>query len=163
MSGMTSLDPAIFRSVLGRFASGVTVLTTVDATGSDHGMTVSAFCSVSLEPPLVLACVDAAAALHPLLRGEGRAFGVSILAEEQEALSRRFASDEDRFSGVGFTRGPGGTVLLDDAVAHLECTVHAVHDAGDHAIVVGRVEHVAVRDAAAPLLYYRSGYGRFAR
>jgi len=163
MSGMTSLDPAIFRSVLGRFASGVTVLTTLDGAGRDHGMTVSAFCSVSLEPPLVLACVDAAAALHPLLREEGRAFGVSILAEEQEALSRRFAGDDDRFSGVGFTRGPARTALLDDAVAHLECVVHQVHEAGDHAIVVGRVEHVAIRDDAAPLLYYRSGYGRFAR
>lgn len=160
---MTSLDPAVFRSVLGRFASGITVLTTRDDAGGDHGMTVSAFCSVSLEPPLVLACVDAAAALHPFLREEGHPFGVSILAEEQEALSRRFAADEDRFAGIGFARGPAGTVLLDDAVAHLECTIHAVHDAGDHAIVVGRVEHVAVRDEAGPLLYYRSGYGRFAR
>ena len=163
MTGMTTLDPAIFRSVLGRFATGVTVLTTLDDGGSDHGMTASAFCSVSLTPPLVLACVDATAALHPLLQLKGRHFGVSILAEEQEALSRRFAADDDRFAGVGFSRGPAGTALLDDAVAHLECAVHAVHEAGDHAIVVGLVEHVSVRDDAAPLLYYRSGYGRFAR
>ena len=163
MTGMTSLDPAIFRSVLGRFATGVTVLTTRDDAGDDHGMTASAFCSVSLAPPLVLACVDEAASLHRMLQVKGRPFGVSILAEDQEALSRRFAADDDRFAGVGFSRGPAGSVLLDDALAHLECSVHAVHEAGDHAIVVGLVEHVAVREDAAPLLYYRSGYGRFAR
>jgi len=157
------MDPAIFRSVLGRFASGVTVLTTRDEDGGDHGMTASAFCSVSLEPPLVLACIDRAATLWPMLHDVGRRFGISILAEEQEALSRRFAGDDERFAGVGFARGPAGSALLDDAVAHLECTVYAVHDAGDHAIVVGHVDHVGVRADGAPLLYYRSGYGRFAR
>ena len=163
MSGTVSLDPAVFRSVLGRFATGVTVLTTRDADGTDHGMTASAFCSVSLEPPLVLTCIDRGATLYAMMHDVGRAFGVSILAEEQEALSRRFAGDDDRFLGVGFARGPGGTALLDDAVSHLECTVDAVHEAGDHAIVVARVQHVAVRDDAGPLLYYRSGYGRFSR
>ena len=100
-----TIDPDSFRSVLGRFASGITVVTTRDAEGRDVGMTVSAFCSVSLDPPLVQVCVDHAASLYAALAVSTR-YGVSILASEQEALSRRFATAEStrRFDGIGCTR-----------------------------------------------------------
>lgn len=163
MTTMTTIDPATFRAVLGRFASGVTVVTVRDADGRDHGMTVSAFCSVSLEPPLVLACIDRTATLLPSL-GAGTAYAINVLSESQEALSRRFAAEmDDRFDGVGYTRGPSGSPLLDDTLAYLECRVEARVDAGDHVVVIGRVENTHVNEDAAPLLYYRSGYGRLVR
>jgi flavin reductase (DIM6/NTAB) family NADH-FMN oxidoreductase RutF len=158
-----SIDPSTFRAVLGRFASGVTVVTVRDPAGRDHGMTVSAFCSVSLEPPLVLACIDRSATLLGAL-GAGSAYAINVLSETQEALSRRFASEmDDRFDGIGYSRGPRGSALLDDALAWLECRVEARVDAGDHVVIIGRVEHTQVTEASGPLLYYRSGYGRLVR
>ena len=152
-----TLDPATFRSVLGRFASGITVVTAVDEDGEDQGMTVSAFCSASLDPPLVLACVDHTAAMHPLLQRVTH-FAVNILSAGQEALSRRFAEPElDPFDGVGYRRGTNGAALIDDALAHLECRVVDRREAGDHTIVVGRVES-AVSYQGRPLVYYRGGY-----
>jgi flavin reductase (DIM6/NTAB) family NADH-FMN oxidoreductase RutF len=151
------VDPDTFRAALGRFASGVTVVTTCDGEGRDHGMTVSAFCSVSLDPPLVLACIGHEASMHPVALHADR-FGVSILAAGQEALARRFADQRsDRFDGVGYSRGKLGVALLDDALAHLECAVIDRRDAGDHTIVVGRVD-VAVCHRGRPLVYYRGGY-----
>ena len=156
-----SLDSATFRSTLGRFASGVTVVTARDAEGRDHGMTVSAFASVSLEPPLVLACIDRAASMFELLRTTTHV-GVNILAAPQEALSRRFASVADSpFDGVGFVRAASGVVLLDDVLAQLECRVHARHDAGDHMLVILAVESAAVTEQK-PLLYFSGGYGGLA-
>ena len=157
-----SIDPDTFRSVLGRFASGVTVVTACDAEGHDHGMTVSAFCSLSLEPPLVLVCIDRTASMFPAL-GTATAFAVNILSHSQEALSRRFAADEpDRFAGVGYSRGQGGCVLLDDVLAHLECSIVRQLDAGDHTIVIGEVE-TAEAQSERPLLYYRGGYAQLER
>ena len=151
-----SVDPDEFRSVLGRFASGVAVLTARDAGGLDHGMTVSALCSVSLVPPLVLVCIDRSADMHNLLRNATH-FGVSILEEGQEALSRRFAElPSNRFDGVGYSRGETGVILLDDALAHLECKRIDRHDAGDHTIYIGEVER-AEAIPGRPLLYYRGG------
>lgn len=155
------IDPHLFRSVLGRFASGVTVLT-IRAGEEDHGMTASAFCSVSLSPPLVLACIDEAASIMPRLR-RAEHFGISILSEGQEALSRRFAEVEgDRFEGVGFRRGATGVALLDDALAHVECRIEARHPAGDHTIYIGEVLEASVL-GARPLIYYRSGYAMLER
>jgi flavin reductase (DIM6/NTAB) family NADH-FMN oxidoreductase RutF len=152
-----SVDPDEFRSVLGRFASGVAVLTARSPDGRDHGMTVSAFCSLSLVPPLVLACIDRGADMHELLR-EATHFGISILAEEQEALSRRFAEvPSNRFDGVGYSRGESGVAMLDDALAHLECTRLEHYDAGDHTIYIGEVERAEAMPGR-PLLYYRGGY-----
>lgn len=152
--------------MLGRFASGVTILTVRDAAGTDHGMTVSAFCSVSLSPPLVLACIDKTADMYDLLE-RASYFGISILAEGQEALSRRFAepspeTEGGRFEGVGFTRGDTGVALLDDALAHMECRRLRRHDAGDHGIYVGEVE-TATYGTERPLLYYRGGYAQMER
>lgn len=152
-----SIEPDEFRSVLGRFASGVTVLTARDADGGDHGMTVSAFCSLSLEPPLVLACIDHAADMHSVLRSATH-FGISILSDGQEALSRRFAElPSNRFDGIGYRRGESGVVLLDDALAHLECRSVKRLDAGDHTIHIGEVERSDAMKGM-PLLYYRGGY-----
>jgi flavin reductase (DIM6/NTAB) family NADH-FMN oxidoreductase RutF len=151
-----------FRAVLGRFASGVTVITARDRNGTDHGMTASAFCSVSLEPPLVLACIAEIAEMHGILR-EASTFGISILAETQESLSRRFAELlSGRFDGIGYSRAESGVILLDDAIAHLECTVVSRHDAGDHMICVGQVEWARCRQER-PLLYYRGGYAQLER
>ena len=158
-----TIDPDSFRSVLGRFASGITVVTTRDAEQHDVGMTVSAFCSVSLCQPLVQVCVDHAASLYTALVVSTR-YGVSILAAEQEALSRRFATAEStrRFDGIGYRRGESGVILLDDALAHLECRIVASHDVGDHTMFVGEVESANAR-SARPLLYYRGGYAQLER
>lgn len=158
-----TLDPDTFRSVLGRFASGVTVVTARDANGRDVGMTVSAFCSVSLVPPLVLICIDHTASSHaPLL--DTSHFAVNILSADQEAISRRFASIDDamRFDGVGYSRGASGAALLDDSLAHIECRRVAEYPAGDHTVVIGEVE-AAVAHSASPLLYYRGGYAQLER
>jgi flavin reductase (DIM6/NTAB) family NADH-FMN oxidoreductase RutF len=157
-----SIDPDTFRAVLGRFACGVTILTTRDAEGRDHGMTVSAFCSVSLTPPLVLACIDRSTDMYGVLP-KTEFFGISILEESQEALSRRFAElPANRFDGIGYTRGESGVVLLDDALAHLECRQVERHEAGDHAIYVARVERATIAQGQ-PLLYYRGGYTQLER
>jgi flavin reductase (DIM6/NTAB) family NADH-FMN oxidoreductase RutF len=156
------LDPDTFRSVLGRFATGVTVVTTRDAHGEDHGMTVSAFGSVSLVPPLVLVCIDHAASMHPAMQVASH-FAVNILSAGQEALSRRFASQEpNRFDGVGYARGQTGAPLLDDVAASLECRLIDRHDAGDHTIYIGEAEAALARPER-PLLYYRGGYAQLER
>jgi flavin reductase (DIM6/NTAB) family NADH-FMN oxidoreductase RutF len=157
-----SVDPDTFRSALGRFASGVTVVTSRDDGGRDHGLTVSAFCSLSLAPPLVLVCIDREASLHPVLK-EASTFAVNILSAGQEAIARRFAAPEtDRFDGIGYVRGTNGAPILDDVLAYLECRKMTVTPGGDHTIVVGEVEHAELR-SSGPLLYYRGGYAQLER
>ena len=156
------VDPDLFRSVLGRFASGVTIVTAQDGEGRDHGMTVSAFCSVSLDPPLVLVSIGHDATMHPIVASLDH-FAVNILRSDQEALSRRFASkDVQRFEGIGFTRGESGVALLDGVLGWLECRTETRHDAGDHTLLVGRVEAALAGDGR-PLLYYRGGYAQLER
>ena len=156
-----SLDQDAFRAVLGRFASGVTIVTVLGANGRDYGMTVSAFSSVSLEPPLVMVCIGEEASLKPMI-AEATHYGVSILASDQEPLSRRFAAHGERFDGIGFTRGENGMALIDGALAFMECRIIARHRAGDHTIVIGEVEAAGVADQR-PLLYYRGGYAQLER
>lgn len=157
-----SIDPDAFRAVLGRFASGVTVVTARGTDGRDAGMTVSAFCSLSLAPPLVLVCIARDASLHDALV-PGHPFAVNVLAAGQEALSRRFSGDDvNRFDGIGYSRGQTGVALLDDTLAHLECRVATLHPGGDHTICVGEVVAAGVR-AERPLLYYRGGYAQLER
>lgn len=156
------IDKDQFRATLGRFASGITIVTARGADGRDHGMTVSAFCSLSLEPPLVLTCIAKNASVFPHLTTATH-IGINVLAADQEPLSRRFASrDGDRFEGVGYHHGHTGVPLLDGALASLECEVTARHDGGDHVIVIGQVEHATVRDGH-PIVYYRGGYASLAR
>jgi flavin reductase (DIM6/NTAB) family NADH-FMN oxidoreductase RutF len=156
------IDPDSFRSVLGRFATGVTVVTTRDAQGRDHGLTVSAFSSLSLVPPLVLVCVDQSSSTHPVL-AQASHFAVNVLESGQEAVSRRFSgSDLNRFDGIGYSRGVTGVAVIDDVLAYLECRIEHHHDAGDHTIFVGAVE-AAEAGTGHPLLYYRGGYASLDR
>jgi flavin reductase (DIM6/NTAB) family NADH-FMN oxidoreductase RutF len=156
------IDSDAFRAALGRFASGITIVTARDAKGRDHGMTVSAFCSLSLEPAMVLVSIGHEASMHGLMM-RAEHVGISVLSTAQEALSRRFADPEtDRFDGVGYTRGENGVALLDDALVHLECDVVARHEAGDHTIIVCAVDRTEAYDGR-PLLYYRGGYAQLER
>lgn len=154
------ISPDEFRHTLSHFASGVTVITVCDRDGRPTGLTASAFTSVSLEPPLILVCVDHKAQSYPALVG-GKMFGVNILALDQEGVSRRFATTkiEDKFEGVPFTLSPLGLPLLDNALAQLECATVNVHLEGDHTIFVGRVES-ARAGSGVPLVYFRGRYDR---
>jgi flavin reductase (DIM6/NTAB) family NADH-FMN oxidoreductase RutF len=154
-----SVTPDEFRSVLGRFPSGVTVVTTKAPDGSDEGMTVSAFCSVSLDPPLVLICIEKTASAHEALT-TARGFVVNVLSATQEQIARRFSIvDIDRFEGVGYSRSPNGLAVLDDVLGVIECGTSAMHEAGDHTIIVGEVEAARAQNGT-PLLYYRGGYAQ---
>lgn len=156
------LDEYRFRSVLSRFASGVTVVTAVDGDGADHGITVSAFCSLSLEPPLILVCIDHATVMHGILAGSAN-FAVNVLAADQEELARRFSDpDNGRFEGTSYTRGSNGAPVLTGVAANLECAGTHRFEGGDHTIFVGRVEAAETSDLQ-PLLYYRGGYARLER
>jgi len=155
---MTVVDPSVFRQLLGRFATGVSVLTTVDARGAPVGMTANSVASVSLSPPLVSVCVDREAAiLEPLLVAQH--FALNILSERQEDISRRFAASlSGPFAGVGYRVSEQGLALLDGAIAFIECSREASHPAGDHHIVIGCVVGGTVREGR-PLIFYRGGYG----
>jgi flavin reductase (DIM6/NTAB) family NADH-FMN oxidoreductase RutF len=143
---------------MGRFATGVTVLTVNGPADRPLGMTASSLASVSLVPPLVSVCVDHEAELHDTILA-APVFVVNVLESRQEALSRRFADQhEDRFEGVGYHRSPEGLVLLDGALAHIECDRFASYPGGDHTIIIGRVIGGSTGDGR-PLLYYRGGYG----
>lgn len=151
------LDPSEFRQLLGRFATGVTVLTVATQQGKPMGMTANSLSSVSLAPPLISVCVDREAELHEVIVG-AREFVVNVLGSPQEALARRFSDKhEDRFDGIGYHLSPEGLILLDGALAHVICERYADHPGGDHTIVIGRVVGGATNDGR-PLLYYRGGY-----
>jgi flavin reductase (DIM6/NTAB) family NADH-FMN oxidoreductase RutF len=152
-----SIDAATFRRVMRSVPTAVSVVTVVDATGRDHGMTVGAFCSLSLEPPLVLICVGDDATLSPVM-SEAAAFGVSVLSEGQQDLSVRFADRAERgFEGLAHERAPGGTILLDGTVAAFECRVVARHRGGDHTIVIGEMSFAKAL-TGAPLIHHQGGY-----
>lgn len=156
------VDEYRFRSVLSRFASGVTVVTAVDDGGVDHGITVSAFSSLSLAPPLILVCIDHQTAMHRIL-GTAPVFAVNVLAADQEELARKFSDPfNDRFDGTSFTRGSNGAAILTGVSASLECSITNRFEGGDHTIFLGRVE-AAESSEEAPLLYYRGGYARLER
>lgn len=159
---MSTVETGQFRAALARFASGVTVVTARDEAGGDHGMTVSAFSSLSLEPPLVLVCLDATATLLPHLLTAGT-FGVSVLGAAQRELSRRFADQTtDRFDGVPCSRAASGPAMLDGAIAHLECRRMATYPGGDHVIIIGEV--LSARTfAGEPLVYFQRDYARLER
>ena len=146
-----------FRSALSRFASGVSVVTTKDAADKHFGITVSAFCSVSLEPPLVLICIEKSAGSHHAFAESGR-FTVNILSESQANISEHFASlIDDKFSMIDHAVDEHGIPLLQNSLATLQCVLFKTLDGGDHSIFLGLVEHVIVRDAD-PLIYFKSTY-----
>jgi len=154
-----AIDPTTFRQALGQFGSGVTVVTTRSPEGQPLGLTVTAFCSVSLEPPLVLVSVDARAEANASFRSSG-IFSVSILAEGQAPVSRHFARPgAEKFTRVALETGQNGLPLVADALAHLECAVRSAHPEGDHILYVGEIRRIAVRPGR-PLLYHRGAYRR---
>jgi len=154
---MHGVDPAQFRQLLGRFATGVTVLTTRDPDGRPIGMTASSVASVSLRPPLVLVSVDKANDMHGALRTAQR-FVLNVLAADQEALSRRFALDHpDRFEGISYRETKHGMPVLEGVLASIECEKQGEAPGGDHTVFFGLVTGGAVTDRS-PLLYYRGGY-----
>jgi len=154
---MPGADPALFRQLLGRFATGVTVVTTRDPAGRPIGMTASSVASVSLHPPLVLVSVDQANDMHPALRAAHR-FVLNVLAADQEAISRRFAAEHpDRFDGIGYRESHDGMPVLEGVLASIECEKQAEAPGGDHTVFFGLVTGGNVSDRR-PLLYYRGGY-----
>jgi 4-nitrophenol 2-monooxygenase / 4-nitrocatechol 4-monooxygenase, reductase component len=153
------IGPDEFRRLLGHFATGVTVVTTCDADARPTGLTVSAFASLSLDPPLVLVCVDHKSQTYPALRERGH-FVVNVLTAEQQDVSRRFASTRlDKFDGIPYRPSTRGLPLIEAALAHMECVTVSTYAGGDHTIFVGRVEG-ATFGTGHPLLYYRGQYHR---
>jgi flavin reductase (DIM6/NTAB) family NADH-FMN oxidoreductase RutF len=153
-----SVDQLEFRRVMGHFATGVTVVTSHDGAGKLGGLTANSVASVSLDPPLVLVCVDKKSDSYPMFDAS-QSFAVNILANEQETLSRRFAkSGGDKFTGVGFRIGTTGCPILTDTIAFLDCKVRYTFEAGDHTIYVGEAVEIEVGSEADPLLYFRGGY-----
>lgn len=151
------MDAAQFRQLLGRFATGVTILTVTSADGRPLGMTANSLASVSLYPPLISVCVDHEAEMHAAILRVDQ-FVINVLSSSQETLARRFADKhEDRFEGVGYHMTPDGLIMLGGALAHIECQRHAEYPGGDHTIVVGRVIGGST-SKGRPLLYYRGGY-----
>lgn len=153
------IGPDEFRRVLGHFATGVTIVTTCDADARPSGLTVSAFSSLSLDPPLILVCIDHKSQTYPALRESGR-FAINVLAHGQEALSRRFASTQaGKFDGLTYHISDLKLPLLGAALAHIECVTVSTYIEGDHTIFVGRVERTSINDGE-PLLYFRGRYNR---
>jgi flavin reductase (DIM6/NTAB) family NADH-FMN oxidoreductase RutF len=155
-----SLDANDFRRAMGCFATGVTVIT-VDQDGEVHGMTANAFTAVSLDPMLVLVCVDHRARTHAHLHARKR-FGVNVLRRDQQAISEYYARAEETHqrpetSGARFDRTAQGTPVLQGALAYLECRLHSTQPAGDHTIFIAEVEEILVRDGE-PLLFFRGRY-----
>jgi len=151
-----------FRQACSRFATGVTIASVLDSSGTPHGLTVNSFSSVSLEPPLVLICLGHAVTMIDAFRS-ARYFGLSVLADSQRELSERFArKGHDRFNGAAWHSGETGVPLLDNVLAEIECAVHHRFTAGDHDIFVGEMLAARVSDGE-PLIYYASRYRRLAR
>ena len=156
-----NVDEYQFRRVMGHFAAGVTILTT--ALGEElHGMTANALCSVSLDPLLVLVCVNKQARTHAVLAESG-VFTLNVLAEEQEHLSRLFTDDAvdaaHSLAGLSCRRGVTGAPILADCLAFVECRVVAAYPGGDHTIFVGAVEDAGVLREGQPLIFFRGAYG----
>jgi flavin reductase (DIM6/NTAB) family NADH-FMN oxidoreductase RutF len=150
------VDDAQFKHALSHFASGVTIVTT-EHEGTDYGLTVASFASLSLNPPLVLVCINKSSSSHDPI-AKSQKFGVSILGSDQEAISGRFAArGGDKFAGLDVRRGSTGVPLVGNALATLECRVHEQIVGGDHSIFIGEVVDTQTREGA-PLLYFRAAY-----
>ena len=154
-------DGATMRTVMGHFATGVTVVTANDG-GDNIGMACNSFTSVSLDPPLVLFCAAKSSSTWPRIQA-AKHYCVNVLAEDGEDLCRSFAVKPaaERYDGVGYSKAVTGAPVLDAALAYIDCTIESEFDGGDHVIVVGRVVELGFREGS-PLAFYRGGYGRYA-
>lgn len=153
--GFSSRD---FRDVMGRFTTGVTIVTTRAESGAAVGMTANSFTAVSLSPPLILFCIDRGATCYDAFAATDF-FAVNILRQDQRAISDVFANgDGDRFAGLKLDTWRTGAPILTSALAAMDCQVHGRHDGGDHDILVGRVVGLASGDVAAPLVYFGGRY-----
>lgn len=156
-----TVSAAEFRKTVGNFATGVTTITTRDTQGNSRDLTANAFASLSLDPPLVVVCVDRRSDTYPALQSVGAVFAVNILAEHQQELSQKFASKagSEKFEGVERHEDKTGAPILEDILAFLECKVVERFDGGDHGVIVGEVENFGVNEGRGPLLFYRGRYG----
>ena len=159
------IDPRAFRQVLGQFCTGITIITTRHD-GVPNGFACQSFAALSLDPPLVLFCPTKVSRSWKAIEASGR-FCVNVLTEKQRDTCARFGSREpDKFAGIDWHTSPLGSPVLDNSLAHIDCTVHSVHDGGDHFVVFGRVESLSELPAVKPrpLLFYRGEYtGTMAR
>ncbi len=149
---------------MGHFLTGVTIVSAIDPdSGEPVGLAASSFTSVSMDPALVLFCAGKSSSTWPRIEAAS-AFCVNVLAHDQERISRQFSTrGDDKYADVLWHAGPSGSPVFDEALAWIDCRISAVHDAGDHVIVVGAVQDLGSRDAEGPLAYYRGGYGFFGR
>jgi 3-hydroxy-9,10-secoandrosta-1,3,5(10)-triene-9,17-dione monooxygenase reductase component len=151
------IEKQAFRNVLGHFAAGVTVITTVGPDGTPYGLTATAFSSVSLIPPLVLVCVDKRSETYSYF-GSSKVFAANFLSREQQNVSQRFAvSGGDKFDEISWRPGTIGAPILDGTIGHVECRLRHEYDGGDHTIYVGEVESAAA-EGGEPLIYFRGAY-----
>ena len=154
-----ALDGREVRNVMGHFATGVTVITTKDKTGKPFGLTVNSFTSLSLNPPLVIVCVDKTVDCYPCF-DESKVFAVNILSEDQEDLSRRFATKGiEKFEGIKWRMGNNGAPLLDGVMGIIECRVSHGYEGGDHTIFLGEILS-ATATGERPLLFFKGKYSR---
>jgi 3-hydroxy-9,10-secoandrosta-1,3,5(10)-triene-9,17-dione monooxygenase reductase component len=156
-----TIDSARYRQVLGHFPTGVTVITAAGASGP-VGLCVGSFSSVSLEPPLVAFFAGKGSTSYPAIEAAGH-YCVNILGDDQEAQARVFAGrGDDKFAGIGWRPSAAtGAPVLDDVLAWIDCAIDAVHEAGDHWIVVGRVLDLEIGREGGPLVFFRGGFGRY--
>ncbi len=152
-----AIDGRELRNAMGLFATGVSIITTKDASGKPFGLTANAFSSLSLDPPMLLICVDKGVDCYACF-DESKVFGVNFLSLAQEELSTRFATKGiEKFEGLSYSVGELGVALLDGALAHFECTVAHAHEGGDHTIYVGEVQRLVTTEGD-PLLFFQGKY-----
>jgi flavin reductase (DIM6/NTAB) family NADH-FMN oxidoreductase RutF len=152
-----AVEPDLFRKSCARFATGITIATVIGTDEQPYGLTINSFTSVSCCPPLILICIDYRSSLLPHFRASSH-YGINVLSEHQRSLSVRFAERQpDRFDGLDWHHGQTGVPLLMGCLSRMECSVSQVVEAGDHAILIGEVEHTEFEDGK-PLLYFASDY-----
>jgi flavin-dependent trigonelline monooxygenase, reductase component len=157
MTSSDHLDVSEFRKALGRFVTGVTVVTTLAPDGAPRGFTANSFTSVSLRPPLILVCIARSAASHNIYESAA-SFAVSILSQDQQSISSTFASSRpDKFADIDWSLSANGCPIIGSSAAWLDCIKHDMIEAGDHTILIGRVEQFS-HSARMPLGYYQGRY-----
>lgn len=156
----SGINPSDYKRALGNFATGITVVTTGTQSGKPEGLTVNSFNSLSLDPPLILWSLDKSAPTVTHFQ-DCAYFAINVLSADQVSLSQNFAKPrQDKFEGIKWKKGLGGSPVFPDCLAQIECSNHAQHDGGDHILFIGKVENVHVNaNAGEPLIYVQGKYG----